>query len=99
MDSKPCVHIKTDIGIDREFLKSRKAEVKNSFKCLGKEQIFSHLAERFVSDIDRVAKLCRIASAAKNRRCCSSDAVRGLYAPRLTIFLEGLAKKSPEVSE
>lgn len=62
MDSKPCAHIKTDIGIDREFLKSKKAEQKSSFKCLGKKWFF-HLAEQFVSDIDRVFKLCRFVSA------------------------------------
>lgn len=35
MDAKQCTHIKSDIGIDREFLRSKKNENK-ILECLGK---------------------------------------------------------------
>lgn len=36
MDVKHCIHIKTSIGINREFLKTKKNENKSIFECLGK---------------------------------------------------------------
>lgn len=40
MDAKHCIHIKTNIGINREFLKSKKNETK-IFECLGMKNFLS----------------------------------------------------------
>jgi hypothetical protein len=35
MEDKKCKHLKTDVRINREFLKSKKIDTK-AFECLGK---------------------------------------------------------------
>lgn len=47
MDAKQCEHMKTAIGIDREFLRSKKNENK-VFECLGK---FFFLRGLFISNV------------------------------------------------
>lgn len=45
MEVKKCSHLKDHLGIDREFLKNRKQERKESkFECLGKFNFFFSLS-------------------------------------------------------
>lgn len=45
MEAKQCRHISSDVGIDREFLKTKK----NQKECLGKLFFFSKA--KFVNDV------------------------------------------------
>lgn len=67
MDAKHCIHIKTDIGINREYIKTKKNENK-IFECLGKF-FFSFGFDRNVTSNEEVQL---------HVTCCETEGNRSL---------------------